>query len=961
MPAWEEAPLAEEEKSSGNAWEAAPLAEEQPLAENLEKSFAEQHRTGLRGTKNVAAGAAGRVIDAGPLLPAILGQTAARVPGWLAQGAGAGMTALGDTFNSPVLKEYGDIASMGGEMANEDIGRATQKVTGQPFFSGLGLVNQASEAAAPILAPQNKDEAASDAFWQTLAGGVRKPSNIRGNIGNLVTAAGVGESVKTDNPLWAAAGLAVPAATSYATKRIASSIAARTPAAKLVEQGYNPDVFAGDVGGEIQDVFGKQIKQASDADDIIKAKAAQDAVTNQGILKPHVGPNDMTTEVAGKGVSDAAEKARVGWLPLKEEVATAIGETPIHLPKDITPQVSKQLGLAKTDSKLLSQFETEVNRLKTENAGASAPGNAISAEELATIRKQYGPEAAEAAAKQYNGGVTPEGHLTFNNLQELKEKYGFLTDRENPAVKATSSKIYGYIKDAETEAAKAVGVDGKLNKFNEGYSKVKGFQRDYTHKMDGNPSGVFKDLHKNLEENPQLYREETSVLPAQEQIQLRQAHNRELGGGNTFNEATWAKNFDNLAADSKDALAGGNPKIYKQLQETADRINANQVAPQANNLAQAEAKFGAFLKSGKQAAAGKMVKTIQEEPELFAEYIKTLPPETQAKVTALAHKEMGGGDKFSPVKWSQSFGKLDPESKLALVGGDAARLEKLEEIAKNAGKIHPILNAAAKAAGYAAWSTGGFHGYLLSKALTNPAMINNLSVLAKPGNVPPATRVKAVNALTTIMRQQKDAKEEDDIPDSVSADSIEGGAKDDKIIWEKRLTPPEKKKSATLITLPSDIEAEEGLRLKPYKDTRGKTTVGIGFNMDNPSARKIWSEAGIKAPFQAVKQGRQALTEAEAKKLAQKSYEIAQNDTKRLYPNFNKLSKNRQAALTNLSYQLGGPKLAEFDKANKAIRNGKFDIAAKHLALSAWAKQTPERAKRIIAMLKEDKPYGKQS
>ena len=39
------------------------------------------------------------------------------------------------------------------------------------------------------------------------------------------------------------------------------------------------------------------------------------------------------------------------------------------------------------------------------------------------------------------------------------------------------------------------------------------------------------------------------------------------------------------------------------------------------------------------------------------------------------------------------------------------------------------------------------------------------------------------------------------------------------------------------------IKASEGLRTKSYKDSLGYVTVGVGFNMDSPNAKKTWAVA----------------------------------------------------------------------------------------------------------------------
>jgi lysozyme len=146
-------------------------------------------------------------------------------------------------------------------------------------------------------------------------------------------------------------------------------------------------------------------------------------------------------------------------------------------------------------------------------------------------------------------------------------------------------------------------------------------------------------------------------------------------------------------------------------------------------------------------------------------------------------------------------------------------------------------------------------------------------------------------------------------------------------------------------TAMSNLASDEGLRTSSYDDTVGARTVGYGFNMDSGIAKKIWKQAGIQAPFDAVYRGRAAISTQDAQRLKMASVDIALNDARSLFPNFDKLSDTRKDALLNLSYQMGVNRLAEFGNMRKAIENGNFTEAARHLLKSKYAKQVPARAK----------------
>jgi len=151
--------------------------------------------------------------------------------------------------------------------------------------------------------------------------------------------------------------------------------------------------------------------------------------------------------------------------------------------------------------------------------------------------------------------------------------------------------------------------------------------------------------------------------------------------------------------------------------------------------------------------------------------------------------------------------------------------------------------------------------------------------------------------------------------------------------------------------LPQDIQQAEGVRHAAYTDTTGNRTIGYGFNLDSGIAPKIWKKAGIATPFDDVYGGAVQISDAEAKALGNASYEIAMNDAQDVYTNLSSLPKQKQAALLNLSYNLGKPKLKEFAKFNAAVNSGRWKDAARELLRSKYKTQTGNRANEIARAL----------
>jgi lysozyme len=149
---------------------------------------------------------------------------------------------------------------------------------------------------------------------------------------------------------------------------------------------------------------------------------------------------------------------------------------------------------------------------------------------------------------------------------------------------------------------------------------------------------------------------------------------------------------------------------------------------------------------------------------------------------------------------------------------------------------------------------------------------------------------------------------------------------------------------------------EEGFRTRVYKDTVGKRTVGIGFNMDAPGARKIWQEAGVKTGFDDVLAGRNTISKDEAEALYTQTKTTARSGASKLVKNFAELGKHQQDALADMVFQLGQAGAMAFARTRGLIEQGKFKEAAQAMLESRNAKQTPSRVLRRAYMLEHNVP-----
>ena len=136
------------------------------------------------------------------------------------------------------------------------------------------------------------------------------------------------------------------------------------------------------------------------------------------------------------------------------------------------------------------------------------------------------------------------------------------------------------------------------------------------------------------------------------------------------------------------------------------------------------------------------------------------------------------------------------------------------------------------------------------------------------------------------------------------------------------------------------LKAEEGLRLKAYKDTVGVWSIGYGANLEAMGLTDATAAKMEITRFQAEEYLR-----AEASK-AVMGVEAA-------FPWWAGLDPVRQAIVVAMAYQLGLQGVRGFKKFIAAIQAKDFAKAAAEMMDSKWARQTPNRAARAALMMKD--------
>jgi len=132
----------------------------------------------------------------------------------------------------------------------------------------------------------------------------------------------------------------------------------------------------------------------------------------------------------------------------------------------------------------------------------------------------------------------------------------------------------------------------------------------------------------------------------------------------------------------------------------------------------------------------------------------------------------------------------------------------------------------------------------------------------------------------------------------------------------------------------------EGLRLKPYRCTAGKLTIGIGHNID---------DNGLPDWLQGRNLYDAGITTLEAYRLLHADVAIVISKLTTKIPTvFLGLSPARKAVLVNMAFNMGVGNaqhgLLSFRNTLKHIEKSEFDAAADCMLVSKWAKQVGKRA-----------------
>lgn len=127
------------------------------------------------------------------------------------------------------------------------------------------------------------------------------------------------------------------------------------------------------------------------------------------------------------------------------------------------------------------------------------------------------------------------------------------------------------------------------------------------------------------------------------------------------------------------------------------------------------------------------------------------------------------------------------------------------------------------------------------------------------------------------------------------------------------------------------LPIDEGRRSKPYMDSEGIWTGGIGRNLQDVE-----------------------FTDSEIALMFANDLDRADRAARKLVMTFDSLSDARKSVLVNLAFNMGERRLSGFRKMLAAVDAGEFGLAADEMVDSRWYTQVQKsRSERLVRMMRE--------
>jgi len=134
--------------------------------------------------------------------------------------------------------------------------------------------------------------------------------------------------------------------------------------------------------------------------------------------------------------------------------------------------------------------------------------------------------------------------------------------------------------------------------------------------------------------------------------------------------------------------------------------------------------------------------------------------------------------------------------------------------------------------------------------------------------------------------------------------------------------------------LQEELKQDEGCKYEIYLDHIGYKTFGIG-HLCKATDLENNQDVGTKVSVDRVNE------------CFEEDIEKVLDDCTILYDDFYTLPDDAQLIIANMMFNLGRPRLTNFVRMRQAVNDGNYTEAKIQMLDSKWAKQVPNRAKRL--------------
>jgi GH24 family phage-related lysozyme (muramidase) len=139
--------------------------------------------------------------------------------------------------------------------------------------------------------------------------------------------------------------------------------------------------------------------------------------------------------------------------------------------------------------------------------------------------------------------------------------------------------------------------------------------------------------------------------------------------------------------------------------------------------------------------------------------------------------------------------------------------------------------------------------------------------------------------------------------------------------------------------LREELERDEGVKYEVYNDHLGYPTFGIGHLVIDSDPEygegigTLVSEDRVISAFEADVMG-------------------VLSDCEILYSDFGELPEEAQRIIANMMFNMGRTRLSKFKGMKRGVDARNWDAAAAEMVDSAWYRQVPNRAKRLVERMR---------